>query len=116
RRYCGRRCLSGPPRRAHGHGAESDRRWRHGNELSEKHMKSQYEHFIGGSWREPVRGEYFERISPVTEQPLTTIARGSARDIDIAVQDAHHAYPAWRALGPAKRAEIMRAVAQGMRA
>src|SRR3546814_110420 len=79
-------------------------------------MKQRYDHFIHGAWTPPANGQYVERISPATEEPLTTIARGSARDIDIAVQDAHRAYPAWRALAPGRRAELMRAVANGIRA
>lgn len=79
-------------------------------------MKQQYDHFIHGAWKGPAEGAYFERISPATEERMTSIARGSAKDIDIAVQDAHQAYPAWRALGPNRRAEIMRAVAHGIRA
>src|SRR3546814_13952521 len=79
-------------------------------------MKQRYDHFIHGAWTPPANGQYVERISPATEEPLTTIARGSARDIDIAVQDAHRAYPAWRALAPGRRAELMRAGANGIRA
>jgi len=79
-------------------------------------MKPQYDHYIHGEWRAPATGEYFERISPVTEQPLTRIARGREQDIDIAVRDAQDAYPAWRKLPVNARAKHLRAIAAAIEA
>ena len=79
-------------------------------------MKDRYEHFIHGKWTPPLEGAYFERTSPVTEQPLTRIAEGTAADIDVAVQDAQQAYLAWRRLPIETRADHLRAVAAAIRA
>ncbi len=79
-------------------------------------MKQRYEHFIHGQWTPPVTGEYFERISPITEQPLTRIARGGQADIDAAVQDAQRAFEAWKRLPIEERATHMRAVAARIQA
>ena len=35
---------------------------------------------IGGQWVDPVRGNYFENISPVNGKPFTEIARGLEAD------------------------------------
>ncbi|OZI71564.1 aldehyde dehydrogenase family protein [Bordetella genomosp. 12] len=78
-------------------------------------MKDRYDHFIHGQWTAPAEGKYFERISPVTEQPLTAIAEGSASDIDRAVQDAQAAYRSWSRLPVETRADHMRAVAAALR-
>ncbi len=79
-------------------------------------MKTQYDHYIHGEWRGPSTGEYFERISPVDEKPMTRIARGREQDIDIAVRDAYAAYPAWRKLPVQTRARHLRAIAAAIEA
>ena len=33
-------------------------------------FKSRYENFIGGEWVAPVKGEYFDNISPVNGKPF----------------------------------------------
>ncbi len=32
-------------------------------------LKNSYDNFIGGKWVAPVRGAYFDNISPITGQP-----------------------------------------------
>ncbi|KAF8877412.1 aldehyde dehydrogenase [Infundibulicybe gibba] len=48
--------------------------------------------FIGGKWVDPVEGGTLDVINPATGQLITTIAAGSAKDIDIAVAIAKKAY------------------------
>lgn len=79
-------------------------------------MKQQYELFIGGRYVAPQSGQYMDRHDPATGELLTRTARGNVADIDAAVQDAQHAFPAWRALPSTERAHHMRAVADGLRA
>ncbi|HEU0055866.1 MAG TPA: aldehyde dehydrogenase family protein, partial [Gaiella sp.] len=63
------------------------------------------EHFIGG---ERVGSHStFTDISPIDAQPLAEVARGGEREADLAVAAAQEAFPAWAALGPAGRAEVM---------
>lgn len=38
-------------------------------------IRSKYDNFIGGQWVAPVRGQYFDNISPVTGKPICQIAR-----------------------------------------
>jgi hypothetical protein len=38
---------------------------------SKVQFKSQYENFIGGQWVAPVRGEYFDNVSPVDGKVFT---------------------------------------------
>ena len=52
-------------------------------------VESRYGNYIGGDWVPPVSGEYFENISPVTGKAFTEIARGTAADIDLALDAAH---------------------------
>src|SRR5271163_2552664 len=45
-------------------------------------------HFIGGGWREPAAGEYFDTIDPSNGEKLASIAQGSSADVDAAVKAA----------------------------
>ena len=38
-------------------------------------FKDKYENFINGEWKAPVKGQYFENVSPVTGKKFTEIAR-----------------------------------------
>jgi len=44
---------------------------------SKVQFKAQYENFIGGQWVAPVKGEYFDNISPVDGKVFTKIPRSS---------------------------------------
>ena len=58
-------------------------------------FKPRYDNFIGGEFVAPVKGQYFENPTPVTGQTFTEIARGTAEDIELALDAAHGAAPAW---------------------
>ena len=67
------------------------------------------DHFIGG---ERMASDHtFTDISPIDEQPLGEIARGGAREADLAVAAATEAFPAWAALGAAGRAVYLHRLA-----
>src|SRR5690606_7755804 len=44
-------------------------------------FKSRYEHYIGGQWVAPVKGQYFENITPITGKGFCEVGRGTAEDI-----------------------------------
>ena len=71
---------------------------------------STYEHYIGGRWTPPVRGEYFDSIDPTTGQAWYRAARGSAEDVDAAVKAAQRAFddPRWRGLSQTARGRLVR--------
>ena len=48
-------------------------------------FKPRYEHWIGGGWVAPAKGQYFEDISPVNGKPFAEVARGTAEDIEVAL-------------------------------
>jgi aldehyde dehydrogenase (NAD+) len=68
--------------------------------------------FIGGEWRPPAAGEYFDTLDPSTGEKLAAIAQGSAVDVDAAVRAACAAAPKWRALTPHARARYLYALAR----
>ncbi|MEV6876213.1 aldehyde dehydrogenase family protein [Amycolatopsis sp. NPDC051128] len=71
--------------------------------------------FIGGRWREPVAGDRFGAVDPGTGKTLTSVARGSAADVDAAVAAAREAAPGWAATPGRERARILHRVADLVR-
>jgi len=74
-------------------------------------FKPRYENYIGGEWVPPVKGEYFENPSPVTGKTFTEVPRSGAEDIELALDAAHAAAPAWGKTSVAQRAVILNKVA-----
>ncbi len=67
-------------------------------------------HFIGG---ERVSSpETFANTSPIDGTFLGEIARGGQHEVDLAVAAANKAFPAWAAMGPAKRGELLLKLAE----
>ncbi|MEZ4317203.1 MAG: aldehyde dehydrogenase family protein [Myxococcota bacterium] len=78
--------------------------------------RSRYENFIGGEFVAPVKGRYFENISPVTGRPFCEIARSSAEDIEFALDAAHGARHAWGRTSAAERSNILLKIADRLEA
>ncbi|MBL7805757.1 MAG: aldehyde dehydrogenase [Saprospiraceae bacterium] len=82
--------------------------------LAPPRFKAHYDNFIGGKWIAPVRGEYFENISPVDGQVFTKIARSTAEDVELALDAAHAAAPAWNHSSATERSNILLKIADVM--
>ena len=67
------------------------------------------EHLVNGK---AVAGDsYFETINPATQEVLAEVARGGAREVDMAVQAAKQALPAWSGRPATERATLLRKLA-----
>jgi len=75
-----------------------------------------YDNFIDGKWIPPVEGRYFENTSPVDGQAFCEIARSSAADVELALDAAHRAAPAWGETSAAERANILNKIADRIEA
>ncbi|ATG52876.1 aldehyde dehydrogenase [Brachybacterium vulturis] len=84
---------------------------RPGTEGAKVSFTPRYENFIGGRWVPPVKGEYFENPTPVTGEVFTEVARSTGEDIELALDAAHAAAPAWGATPVAERALILGRIA-----
>jgi malonate-semialdehyde dehydrogenase (acetylating)/methylmalonate-semialdehyde dehydrogenase len=62
---------------------------------------------IGGNWLNPSSQEGLELINPATGESLGHAPTGSAEEVDAAVQAAHAAFPAWRAMPAADRVQFL---------
>lgn len=74
-------------------------------------FKPQYENFIGGEWVPPVKGQYFDNITPITGEAFTRIPKSTPEDIELALDAAHAAKDAWGKTSPAHRAQVLNAIA-----
>jgi len=82
-----------------------------------KHVyKAQYNNFIGGQWVAPVKGQYFDVITPVNGQVYTQAARSTAEDIELALDAAHAAADAWGKTDAATRSNILLKIADRIEA
>jgi len=77
-------------------------------------LRSHYDNFIGGKWVAPVRGQTFENPSPINGKIVSTHARSTAEDIELALDAAHAAREKWGTTSPADRARIMNRIADRM--
>ncbi|TCJ29889.1 acetaldehyde dehydrogenase ExaC [Nocardioides jejuensis] len=79
-------------------------------------VQARYGHYIGGEWVDPIQGQYFENISPVNGKPFTEIARGTADDIEAALDAAHAAFPVWKKTSATERANLLNKIADRLEA
>ncbi len=74
-------------------------------------FKARYDNFIGGKWVAPVDGEYFDNISPIDGKAFTQVARSNHKDVELALDAAHKAFPAWARTSAADRSNMLLKIA-----
>ena len=70
-------------------------------------MRKTYELHIDGRNQRPDSGQYFDTDNPYTGEVWARIARGTAPDVDRAVEAAQRALPVWNALKPSYRGRLL---------
>ncbi|WP_284213049.1 acetaldehyde dehydrogenase ExaC [Comamonas jiangduensis] len=73
--------------------------------------QNRYDHYIGGQWVAPSEGQYFDVTTPITGKVYTQAARGTAADIEKALDAAHAAADAWGKTSPTERGNILLQIA-----
>lgn len=86
------------------------------NVVEKPTFKNQYENFIGGKWVAPKEGQYFENTSPVDGQVFTKVARSTEADVNLAIDAAWEAAPAWGTTSAAERSNLLLKIADTMEA
>ncbi|PPG63470.1 aldehyde dehydrogenase [Rathayibacter sp. AY1C7] len=87
-----------------------------GTEGSVASFRSRYDHYIGGEHVAPASGQYFENITPITGKPFCEIARGTAADVNRAVEAGWKAFASWGKTSPAERSNMLLKIADRMEA
>ncbi|MGN7943244.1 aldehyde dehydrogenase [Virgibacillus sp. 6R] len=82
-----------------------------GTEGAKVSFKTRYNNYIGGEWLPPVKGEYFENVSPVNGKVFCEIPRSTAEDIELALDAAHAAKVTWGETSVAERANLLNKIA-----
>ena len=70
-------------------------------------FKSQYENFIGGEWVAPVKGAYFDNISPVDGSLISKVPRSSKEDIELALDSAYKVKEQWANTSVTERSNLL---------
>ncbi|MNY86230.1 aldehyde dehydrogenase family protein [Comamonas sp.] len=73
--------------------------------------QAQYDNYIGGQWVPPATGTYFDVVTPITGSVYTKAARGTAADIEKALDAAHAAADAWGKKSVTERSNILLQIA-----
>lgn len=81
-------------------------------ESTKVEIKAQYGLFIGGAFRDPMSGRFFDTINPATEAPLARIAEADAKDVNSAVAAARKALKGWRRTPAIERAKYLYRIAR----
>ena len=74
-------------------------------------FKNKYDNFIGGKWVAPVKGGYFDVITPVSGKVYTKAARSTSEDVELALDAAHAAAEQWGRTPAADRANVLLRIA-----
>ena len=67
---------------------------------------------IGGNWVGATSGDTLIVENPAKRQPIATIPRGAAADVEAAVAAAATAFPAWRRVAPRDRGRLLLRIAE----
>ncbi|GGF20544.1 aldehyde dehydrogenase [Halobacillus andaensis] len=77
-------------------------------------FKDRYDNFIDGKWTAPVKGQYFNNVSPVTGKNFCQVARSTEEDVELAIDAAHKAKDAWGKTSVTERSLILNRIADRM--
>ena len=74
------------------------------------------QNFINGAYCPPTNGQYIDHVEPATGQVYCLIPNSDDRDVELAVQAADAAFPAWSAMSIEERGAVMMRVSKGIEA
>ena len=77
-------------------------------------FKAQYDNYIGGKWTAPVKGQYFDNISPVDGNSFTKVARSTQEDVELAIDAAWIAAGEWNNSSATERSNLLLKIADVM--
>jgi aldehyde dehydrogenase (NAD+) len=76
-------------------------------------LEKQYELFIDGKFKKPLKEKYFDTINPATEKKIASIADADEKDVDLAVAAARKAYTkVWSKMPAPERAKYIFRIAR----
>lgn len=79
-------------------------------------FEKRYGNYIGGEFVPPVKGQYFDNVSPVNGEVFCEVPRSTAEDIELALDAAHAAAPAWGKTSVTERSNLLLKIADRLEA
>jgi aldehyde dehydrogenase len=80
-------------------------------QLERPTFKSSYDNYIGGEFRAPLSGEYFDVVSPTDGKVFTKVARSKADDVNLAIDHAEKAFKTWSKTSVTERSNMLLKIA-----
>ncbi|QJQ95833.1 MULTISPECIES: aldehyde dehydrogenase family protein [Halomonadaceae] len=74
-------------------------------------FEKRYGNYIGGEFVPPVKGQYFDNVTPINGEVFCEIPRSTAEDIELALDAAHKAAPAWGRTSATERSNLLLKIA-----
>ena len=74
-------------------------------------FKAKYGNYINGKFVEPKSGKYFDNTSPISNEVICSVARSNDKDVDVALDAAHAAFPTWGKTSITERSNILLKIA-----
>jgi 1-pyrroline dehydrogenase len=68
---------------------------------------TRHKNFVGGEWVDSASGETMEVLNPSTGEVIAEVPRGTAEDVERAVEAAKEAFAEWRDKTPKDRMELL---------
>lgn len=75
-------------------------------------FKAKYDNYINGKFVAPVKGNYFDVVSPIDGKVFTQAAHSSKEDLELAVDAAHKAFETWGKTSVTERSILLNKIAQ----
>ena len=82
------------------------------NTVKRPDFKAKYDNYIGGKFTAPIKGNYFDVVSPIDGKVFTQAAHSTKEDIELAVDTAHEAFQTWEKTSVTERSILLNKIAQ----
>ena len=82
------------------------------NTVKRPDFKAKYDNYIGGKFTAPIKGNYFDVVSPIYGKVFTQAAHSTKEDIEFAVDTAHEAFKTWEKTSVTERSILLNKIAQ----
>ena len=73
-------------------------------------MLKQSQGFIAGQWRDSHSGQSFKVLNPFNNEELEKVADFDAKDVEIAIDNAHETFKTWRKSTFKQRSALLRKI------
>ncbi len=79
-------------------------------------FKPHYDNYINGKFTAPVKGKYFDVITPLDGSVMSKAAHSTEEDLDLAISAAQEAFKTWGKTSPTERSIILNKIADRIEA